>query len=67
MDSAAHMAGQAAYAPPDDVEAEASQIRRITLEQISYGVIIVAALLMRFWDLGSRALHHDESEHAYYS
>ncbi len=37
------------------------------MEQFAYGVIFVAALLTRFWDLASRALHHDESEHAYYS
>ncbi|MGA7669537.1 MAG: flippase activity-associated protein Agl23 [Nitrolancea sp.] len=67
MDSAAHIAGQATYAPPDDVELGASRTRRITVEQTAYGVIFVAALLTRFWDLGSRALHHDESEHAYYS
>ncbi len=25
------------------------------------------AVLTRFWDLGSRALHHDEAQHAYFS
>ena len=40
---------------------------RITLEALLYGVILVAAALTRFWDLGSRALHHDESLHAYFS
>jgi uncharacterized protein (TIGR03663 family) len=30
------------------------------------GLVLIGAL-MRFWDLGSRALHHDESMHAYYS
>jgi uncharacterized protein (TIGR03663 family) len=39
----------------------------ITLEGALYGVILVAAVLTRFWDLGSRALHHDESLHAYFS
>ncbi|MGH2614687.1 MAG: flippase activity-associated protein Agl23 [Thermomicrobiales bacterium] len=39
----------------------------ITLEAALYGLILVAALLTRFWDLGSRALHHDESLHAYFS
>ena len=29
-------------------------------------VVLVAALL-RFWDLGGRAVHHDESLHGYYS
>ena len=67
MDSTAHIPGQIAYAPPDDLAIDAFHTRRITVEQIAYGVIFVAALLTRFWDLGSRALHHDESEHAYYS
>jgi predicted membrane-bound mannosyltransferase len=39
----------------------------ITLEAALYGLILVAAVLTRFWDLGSRALHHDESLHAYFS
>jgi uncharacterized protein (TIGR03663 family) len=39
----------------------------ITLETALYALILVAALLSRFWDLGSRALHHDESLHAYFS
>lgn len=30
-------------------------------------VLLVGAAVSRFWDLGSRALHHDESLHAYYS
>lgn len=30
-------------------------------------LIFVVAVLTRFWDLSSRALHFDESEHAYFS
>ncbi len=33
----------------------------------SYGVLLAIALGMRLWDLGSRALHHDESLHSFYS
>ncbi len=40
---------------------------RITVEQLLYGALFVVALLTRFWDLGPRALHFDESEHAYFS
>lgn len=36
-------------------------------ELIAYGLILLVALGLRFWDLGSRAMHHDESLHAYYS
>lgn len=39
----------------------------ISLECLLYVIILVLALLSRFWDLGSRALHHDESLHAYFS
>ncbi len=39
----------------------------ITLEALLYILILAAAILTRFWDLGSRALHHDESLHAYFS
>lgn len=32
-----------------------------------YAALIIVGLAMRLWDLGSRALHHDESLHALYS
>lgn len=40
---------------------------RPSLETVLYVALIAAAVLTRFWDLGKRALHHDESLHAYYS
>jgi predicted membrane-bound mannosyltransferase len=45
----------------------AAPARGITLEAALYAILLVAAALSRFWDLGSRALHHDESLHAYFS
>ncbi len=36
-------------------------------EMASYGGLLLTALAMRLWDLGSRAMHHDESLHALYS
>ncbi len=36
-------------------------------EVSAYGAIFATALLMRLWDLGSRAVHHDESLHGYFS
>ena len=33
----------------------------------TYVVLAVAAAAIRFWELGSRAFHHDESLHAFYS
>ncbi|MCH2310965.1 MAG: TIGR03663 family protein [SAR202 cluster bacterium] len=37
------------------------------IEVLAYFTLVVGAGIMRFWDLGSRALHHDESLHAYFS
>jgi uncharacterized protein (TIGR03663 family) len=33
----------------------------------AYVGLVLIALFMRLWDLGTRALHHDESLHAYFS
>jgi uncharacterized protein (TIGR03663 family) len=41
--------------------------RGLTVEHLLYAAIFVIACLTRFWDLGSRALHHDESLHSYFS
>ncbi|HET8625799.1 MAG TPA: flippase activity-associated protein Agl23, partial [Thermomicrobiales bacterium] len=41
--------------------------RFVTLEVALYALIGLVALLTRFYDLGSQALHHDESLHSYYS
>jgi hypothetical protein len=39
----------------------------LTLEQALYLGIFALALATRLWALGDRAIHHDESHHAYYS
>jgi len=36
-------------------------------EVAAYGALIAIAFVMRIWDLDSRAMHHDESLHAYYA
>ncbi len=36
-------------------------------ELAAYAALLLAAAASRLWDLGSRAIHHDESLHAYYS
>ncbi len=36
-------------------------------EFVVYGALLVAAAAMRLWDLGHRAVHHDESLHSFYS
>jgi len=39
----------------------------IDWELAAYGGLLLFVVATRFWDLGSRALHHDESLHALYS
>jgi predicted membrane-bound mannosyltransferase len=54
-------------AVPEPVAPALPGTRRHTGEHALYAILIVAAVVTRFWDLGTRALHHDESLHAYYS
>ncbi|MCA9858957.1 MAG: TIGR03663 family protein [Thermomicrobiales bacterium] len=39
----------------------------VSWETVAYLVMIALAIGTRFWNLGDKALHHDESLHAYYS
>ncbi len=39
----------------------------ITAETLAFAAIFLIAFGLRFWDLGARAMHHDESLHATYS
>jgi uncharacterized protein (TIGR03663 family) len=39
----------------------------VTGEQLAWICMVAAAFLLRIWDLGQRAMHHDESMHAFYS
>ncbi|MEM8529267.1 MAG: flippase activity-associated protein Agl23 [Chloroflexota bacterium] len=52
------------HSPPVDVP-----VRRpfLTVEQGIYIAIFACALLTRLWGLGDRALHHDETHHAFFS
>src|SRR5262249_51448341 len=38
-----------------------------TIEQLSWFALVGIAFAMRIWDVGKRAMHHDESMHAFYS
>lgn len=40
---------------------------RVAPETLLYSLIFVVAVFTRFWDLGARALHHDETLHTYFS
>ncbi|HET7088519.1 MAG TPA: flippase activity-associated protein Agl23 [Anaerolineae bacterium] len=44
-----------------------SSVLRLDWEKTLYIALFVLAVLTRFWDLGARAISHDESLHAYYS
>lgn len=52
---------------PSLLDAPIISLLRLDWEKALYLLLIAAAGAMRFWDLGSRALHHDESLHAIYS
>jgi predicted membrane-bound mannosyltransferase len=39
----------------------------VSWETLAYVVLVLLAIGTRFWNLGEKALHHDESLHAYYS
>jgi len=43
------------------------ELLKMSWEKVSYCAILVVALVSRFWDLGARAMSHDESLHALYS
>ena len=43
------------------------QLRSLSLELWVWIAIIALAAVLRFWELGDKPLHHDESLHAYYS
>lgn len=45
----------------------APALRSHQLEWLPFVVLLALAFALRIWDLGSRAMHHDESLHALYS
>ncbi len=56
-------------ATSDEIASPVANARtfHFTFETALYTLFVVLAVLTRFWDLGAKALHHDESLHAYYS
>jgi predicted membrane-bound mannosyltransferase len=40
---------------------------RLNWEIVAYAALVIAAVGLRFWDLGARAIHHDESIHGWYA
>ncbi len=67
--SIAELPPQVTAPPGDSVSAATTRPRAATvsLEQAAYLVILLLAVISRLWGLGDRALHHDETLHAYFS
>lgn len=55
----------------EDAEYQRRQLWPPTREQlwtaIAFGAVILLGAILRFWGLGDKPLHHDESLHAYFS
>jgi uncharacterized protein (TIGR03663 family) len=49
------------------IRGERRQLRNISFEQWVWIAVVALAAVVRFWGLGDKPLHHDESLHAYYS
>jgi uncharacterized protein (TIGR03663 family) len=75
--SATPASPQAQTAPPEeapvDVEQRSRGRRRYSVEipidpeYLPYLGLMLLGLILRFWDLGAKGYHHDESLHAFYS
>src|SRR5207248_1124829 len=60
----------AVQVPAEDTPALTGEVvgaRVSPIEWALYGAFTIIGAILRFWDLGARALHHDESLHATYS
>jgi predicted membrane-bound mannosyltransferase/sugar lactone lactonase YvrE len=55
------------FALSEDARERVSLLATRYWEVASYAVLLVSAAILRFYNLGARALHHDESLHAYFS
>ena len=60
---------ESAAPPADEVEGDEADKLLIPViwERAAYAALFVGALIMRLWDLGVRAVHHDESLHGFFS
>ena len=45
----------------------AIELTRLNWEVVAFAAIVILAAVLRLWELGPRAMHHDESIHAYFS
>lgn len=60
-----------AQAPAEELAPRARRIRWPTRGQLvawlPFGAVMLLGAVLRFWDLGAKPLHHDESLHAYFA
>ena len=49
------------------LEAQLTALLVLDAEKIAYVVLLVLAIISRFWDLGVRVMSHDESLHTRFS
>ncbi|HLY65260.1 MAG TPA: flippase activity-associated protein Agl23, partial [Chloroflexota bacterium] len=56
----------AAEQPPVEPVIGGPRLPSFTAEQLAWFGLVAVAFVMRIWDLGQRAMHHDESMHAFY-
>lgn len=53
--------------PPTVLERPVAAALRLTWEKVLYGVLLLAAFITRFYDLGARVMSHDESLHTQFA
>ncbi len=66
-DDAGEMSDDSVPVRPDRLQAAWERIRSLTPEAWLWIGVLALAALLRFWGLGDKPLHHDESMHAYFS
>jgi len=54
------------FALSDDARERASALATRYWEIAAYGFLFISAAILRFYNLGARAMHHDESLHGFY-
>jgi uncharacterized protein (TIGR03663 family) len=53
--------------PPPPRSTIRAALPRITVEQGLFAAVVLAGLILRLWDVGSRAMHGDEAVHAWFA
>ncbi len=53
--------------PAETGDTGARDLIPVIWERAAYAALFVGALIMRLWDLGVRAVHHDESLHGFFA